>query len=79
MKLSYFPQIKFVHTSKIFFGQIYIPFANWSMMVGTVIITAVYNNVSDQFRRLVFIPDGRCKAEYERQTAQHSVRQANCC
>lgn len=46
MKLSYFPQIKLVHTSKIFHGQIYIPFANWLLMVGTIIVTAVYNNVS---------------------------------
>lgn len=46
MKLSYFPQIKLVHTSKKFHGQIYIPFANWLLMVGTVIVTAVYSNVS---------------------------------
>lgn len=46
MKLSYFPQIKLVHTSKIFHGQIYIPFANWLLMTGTVIVTAVYSNVS---------------------------------
>ncbi|KAF7506602.1 hypothetical protein GJ744_011639 [Endocarpon pusillum] len=46
MKLSYFPQIKLVHTSKIFRGQIYIPSANWLMMVGTIIVTAVYNNTT---------------------------------
>jgi len=46
MKLSYFPQIKVVHTSKTFFGQIYIPMANWLLMVGTVIVTAVYNNTT---------------------------------
>ena len=48
MKLSYFPQIKLIHTSKTFHGQIYIPAANWLLLVGTVIITAVYNNVSNQ-------------------------------
>lgn len=47
MKLSYFPQIKLVHTSKIFFGQIYIPMANWLLMIGTVIVTAVYNNTTN--------------------------------
>ncbi|EXJ81437.1 potassium uptake protein [Capronia epimyces CBS 606.96] len=47
MKLSYFPQIKAVHTSKIFHGQIYIPVANWLLMVGTVIVTAVYNNTTN--------------------------------
>lgn len=46
MKLSYFPQIKTIHTSRIFHGQIYIPIANWLLMIGTVIVTAVYNNVS---------------------------------
>jgi KUP system potassium uptake protein len=45
MKLSYFPQIRVYHTSKNFHGQIYIPMANWLMMIGTVIVTAVYNNV----------------------------------
>lgn len=46
MKLSYFPQVKLIHTSKKFRGQIYIPSANWLMMVGTVIVTAVYNNTT---------------------------------
>ncbi|MCJ1471949.1 hypothetical protein MMC13_000591 [Lambiella insularis] len=46
MKLSYFPQIKLIHTSKIFHGQVYIPFANWLLIIGTVIVTAVYNNTT---------------------------------
>ena len=46
MKLSYFPQIKLIHTSRIFFGQIYIPFANWLLMIGTVVVTAAYNNTT---------------------------------
>ena len=46
MKLSYFPQIKLVHKSKIFYGQIYIPFANWLLMIGTVIVTAAYSNTT---------------------------------
>jgi len=29
MKLSYFPQFKVVHTSKVFHGQLYCPMANW--------------------------------------------------
>src|SRR4051812_10086486 len=29
MTMSYFPHIKIVHTSKLFHGQIYMPFANW--------------------------------------------------
>lgn len=45
MKLSYFPQVKVVHTSKKFFGQLYIPFLNWLLMIGTVLVAAIYNNV----------------------------------
>ncbi|CAF9905572.1 MAG: hypothetical protein GOMPHAMPRED_003266 [Gomphillus americanus] len=46
MKLSYFPQIKVVHTSKIFFGQVYVPMLNWLMMIGTVLVAAIYNNTT---------------------------------
>jgi KUP system potassium uptake protein len=46
MKLSYFPQIKIIHTSKIYYGQLYIPWANWLLMIGTVIVTAVYSNTT---------------------------------
>ncbi|CAD6442667.1 46d617b6-b905-4ce3-b3ef-7f9893f81754 [Sclerotinia trifoliorum] len=46
MRLSYFPHIKTVHTSKIFHGQVYMPFANWLLMIGTVIVTAVYSNTT---------------------------------
>ena len=46
MRLSYFPHIKTVHTSTRFHEQVYMPMANWLLMIGTVIVTAVYNNVS---------------------------------
>ena len=46
IKLSYFPQIRVIHTSKIFHQQIYIPWVNWLLMVGTICVTAAYNNVS---------------------------------
>lgn len=48
MNMSYFPHIKVVHKSKTFHGQIYIPMANWLLMIGTVIVTAVYNNVRNK-------------------------------
>jgi K+ potassium transporter len=35
-----------VHTSKLFHGQIYMPLANVLLMVGTIIVTAAYSNVS---------------------------------
>ncbi|KND89681.1 Potassium transporter 5, partial [Tolypocladium ophioglossoides CBS 100239] len=46
MRLSYFPHIKVVHTSETFHEQVYMPLANWLLMIGTVIVTAVYNNTT---------------------------------
>ncbi|KAJ9154879.1 Potassium transporter 5 [Pleurostoma richardsiae] len=46
MRLSYFPHIKVVHTSKRFADHVYMPLANWLLMIGTVIVTAVYNNTT---------------------------------
>lgn len=46
MKLSYCPQVKVVHTSKTFHGQIYVPFLNWLLMLGTILVTAVYSNTT---------------------------------
>ncbi|KAL8648546.1 MAG: hypothetical protein Q9210_004926 [Variospora velana] len=46
IKLSYFPQIKLVHTSKIFQNQIYIPWVNWLLMIGTLLVTVAYNNTT---------------------------------
>ena len=46
MNTSYFPHINIIYTSDKFHGQVYIPIANWLMMIGTVIVTGVYNNVS---------------------------------
>ncbi|KAF2234202.1 potassium transporter [Viridothelium virens] len=46
MKLSYFPQIKVVHTSKTFHGQLYVPVVNWLLMVGTVLVASIYNNTT---------------------------------
>ena len=46
MKLSFFPQIKVVHTSKTFHGQLYVPVANWLLMIGTILVASIYNNVS---------------------------------
>ncbi|KAI3322001.1 potassium transporter [Xylariaceae sp. AK1471] len=46
MKLSYCPQMKIVHTSTEFHGQIYVPFLNWILLVGTVLVTAIYSNTT---------------------------------
>ncbi|CAK1363229.1 unnamed protein product [Cercospora beticola] len=46
MNSSYFPQIQMHYTSTKHHGQVYIPIANWVLMVGCVIVTAVYNNTT---------------------------------
>ncbi|RMZ71998.1 putative HAK-1 potassium transporter [Pyrenophora seminiperda CCB06] len=46
MKLSYFPQIKVVHTSTTYHGQLYIPSINWLLMIGTVLVASIYNNTT---------------------------------
>ena len=42
---SYFPHINLIHTSDKFHGQVFIPMANWLMMIGTIVVTAAYSNV----------------------------------
>ncbi|KAF7721512.1 hypothetical protein EC973_004538 [Apophysomyces ossiformis] len=44
MALSNLPQLKVVHTSTKFHGQIYIPAANWALMIGTVCVAAGFPN-----------------------------------
>ncbi|OIW34650.1 potassium transporter [Coniochaeta ligniaria NRRL 30616] len=46
MKLSYCPQVKVVHTSKTFHGQLYVPFLNWILLCGTILVTAVFSNTT---------------------------------
>ena len=48
MHSSYFPHIKMTYTGTTVHGQVYIPMVNWLMMIGTVIVTAIYNNVSSR-------------------------------
>ncbi|TGO28635.1 hypothetical protein BPAE_0025g00440 [Botrytis paeoniae] len=46
MRLSYFPHIKTIHTSKLFHGQVYMPLANWLLMIGTVVVTVAYSDTT---------------------------------
>ncbi|KAJ0132114.1 Vegetative incompatibility protein HET-E-1 [Fusarium oxysporum f. sp. albedinis] len=46
IRLSYFPHIKIIYTSRRFRGHVYMPFANWLLMIGTVVITTIYNNTT---------------------------------
>jgi KUP system potassium uptake protein len=39
-------QVKVVHTSKTFYGQLYVPFMNLLLLAGTILVTAVYNNTT---------------------------------
>ncbi|KAK8961454.1 putative potassium transporter 11 [Platanthera guangdongensis] len=44
LALGCFPRVKVVHTSKKFFGQIYIPAINWVLMVLCIAVTAGFKN-----------------------------------
>lgn len=46
VKLSYFPQIQVIHTSKTFHNQLYVPLVNYLLCIGTVVITAVFRNTT---------------------------------
>jgi KUP system potassium uptake protein len=46
MKLSFFPQIKVVHTSTTFHGQLYVPVANILLCIGTILVASIYNNTT---------------------------------
>ncbi|OAL32530.1 hypothetical protein AYO22_00552 [Fonsecaea multimorphosa] len=39
-------QLSVKHTSKIFHGQLYIPLANWLLMIGTILVASIYNNTT---------------------------------
>jgi KUP system potassium uptake protein len=44
LMLGCFPRVKVVHTSGLVEGQIYIPEANWIMMVLTIIVVAGFRD-----------------------------------
>jgi KUP system potassium uptake protein len=46
MKLSYFPQIQVKHTSKTYYGNFYVPVVNWLLMIGAVLVAAVYRDTT---------------------------------
>jgi KUP system potassium uptake protein len=52
MRLGYSPHIKTVHTSQRFHEQVYMPLANWLLLIGTVTVTAVFHDVSRSLLKL---------------------------
>jgi KUP system potassium uptake protein len=46
INMSYFPPIKIVNTSLEHHSQIYIPVANWLMMIGTIVVTVVFKDTT---------------------------------
>jgi KUP system potassium uptake protein len=46
MRMSYFPHIKVVHTSRTFHQHMYMPLANWLMMIGTVVVVVAYRDTT---------------------------------
>lgn len=62
LMLGCFPRVKIVHTSGIVEGQIYIPEANWTLMVLTIIVVAGFRDslaISNAYGALTALPNVR--------------------
>ena len=46
IQLGFLPRIKILHTSADEFGQIYIPFINWILLVGTIFLVLLFQTSS---------------------------------
>ena len=44
LQLDFLPRVKVIHTSAKEIGQIYIPFVNWAMLLGTVFLVLVFRS-----------------------------------
>ncbi|MES2770120.1 MAG: potassium transporter Kup [Bdellovibrionota bacterium] len=47
MQLGYFPRMQIVHTSKSEIGQIYLPFMNWAMLLGVILLVIEFKSSSE--------------------------------
>ena len=46
INMSYFPPISYRYTSVKYHSQIFIPMANWLLMIGTIVVTAVFRDTT---------------------------------
>jgi len=46
INMSYFPPISYRYTSTKHHTQIFIPMANWLLMIGTIVVTSVFRNTT---------------------------------
>jgi len=46
IQLGYLPRLKVVHTSSKYFGQIYVPPANWFLMIATIVLVIGFRSSS---------------------------------
>jgi KUP system potassium uptake protein len=47
MQLGFWPRLRVLHTSSSKIGQVYLPFVNWSLMVGVIFLVLVFRRSSD--------------------------------
>ncbi|MEJ5210668.1 MAG: potassium transporter Kup [Burkholderiales bacterium] len=47
IQLGYLPRMQIVHTSEHAIGQIYIPFINWAMLTGIVVLVLMFGSSSN--------------------------------
>jgi KUP system potassium uptake protein len=44
VQLGFWPRLKVLHTSSSAIGQVYVPFVNWCLMVGVIILVLLFKN-----------------------------------
>lgn len=44
VQLGYWPRMRILHTSADTFGQVYVPFINWALMLGTIALVLIFKS-----------------------------------
>jgi KUP system potassium uptake protein len=47
IQLGFWPRMRVLHTSSSKIGQVYLPFVNWSLMVGVILLVLIFRRSSD--------------------------------
>jgi KUP system potassium uptake protein len=47
IQLGFWPRMRVLHTSSSTIGQVYLPFVNWSLMVGVILLVLIFRRSSD--------------------------------
>lgn len=47
IQMGYCPRLKVIHTSDVHLGQIYVPFVNWLLLIGTLLLVLEFKSSSE--------------------------------